>query len=98
MSSCFVTGCTGFGQWQMGVQVGIIGADEATAAPESIALGLSCCEVHRLDPPDPAAFLPATARTLVNNTRIADGLAQLDFDSTRVVFREYLTNGGEWHR
>lgn len=97
MSSCYVTGCPGFGQWQMGLQVWPTGADKQTDAPETIALGLTCCETHRLDKQDATTILPPAAQSLANASRAAEGHTALDFASARIVFREYLINGGEWH-
>jgi hypothetical protein len=98
MSTCYVTDCRGFGQWQMGLMVWTVGADPAASPGEVIALAFACCETHRLNAPEGPAVLPPAAIALANAGRSAAGLTALDFTSSKIVFREYITNGGEWHR
>jgi hypothetical protein len=97
MTRCFVTDCVGSGQWQIGIHVWPADADKNTVPPELIATAYMCCEIHRLNPPDVSAVLPEQAQDLVQNSRALHDLPLFDFSKAQVVFRQYLTNGGDWH-
>lgn len=98
MNLCYLGNCPGAAQWQMGLHVWPEGADKDAVEPDLIALAFVCCEQHRLDPPDAATLLPEQAQGIFQLNRAGRDLEPLDFSSANVVFKQYLTNGGEWHR
>jgi hypothetical protein len=97
MTRCYITDCVGAAQWQVGLHVWPVGADP-NDAPELIATAFTCCELHRLNPPDASLLLPEQAQGLVQVNREIHNLPVFDFSKAQVVFRQYLTNGGDWHR
>jgi hypothetical protein len=98
MTRCYVTDCVGAAQWQMGLHVWPVGADINVETPELIAMAFTCCEIHRLNPPAASTLLPEQAQGLVQGYRQNQALPVFDFSKAQVVFRQYITNGGAWHR